>query len=83
MNDQDKVMLLLTESLKSQAESAERNDRINRRLVIVLGVICVSFCISIAVICSFVPWVYFTADNPYSTIETTDSENTTTTIGGE
>lgn len=69
--------------VKIYAESIERNDKINRRLVICIAIIAISFCLAITMICSFVPWIYFTADYPYSTIETTDSENTTTTIGGE
>jgi len=65
------------------AESIKHNDEINKRLVTALIATVISFCIAVTVICSFVPYVYFTAEYYYPTIETNDSENTTTTIGGE
>ena len=65
------------------AESIKRNDEINKRLVTALTVTVISFCIAVTVIGSFAPYVYFTAEYYYPTIETNDSENINNTIGGE
>lgn len=69
--------------IKCLEDCAERNDKINKRLVAALIACVVSLSIVIGVVCSFVPWIYFTADYYYPTIEATDSTNTTNTIGGE
>lgn len=76
MDDKERIIQIYAESIK-------RNDEINKRLVTALIAAVISFCIALTIICSFVPWIYFTADYYYPTIETNDSENTTNTIGGE
>ena len=65
------------------AESIKRNDEINKRLVTALTATVIAFCVAVTIICSIVPYVHFTTDYCYPTIETNDSENTTNTIGGE
>ena len=75
MDDKERIIQIYAESIK-------RNDEINKRLVTALIATVISFCIAVTVICSFVPYVYFTAEY-YPTIETNDSDNATTTIGGE
>ncbi len=65
------------------AESIRHNDEINKRLVTAVVILGISFCAAITIICSVVPYIYFTTDYYYPTVETTDSDNATTTIGGE
>ena len=76
MDDKERIIQMYAESIK-------HNDEINKRLVTALIATVISFCIAVTVICSFVPYVYFTAEYYYPTIKTNDSENTTNTIGGE
>ena len=76
MDDKDKIIQIYAESIK-------HNDEINKRLVTALIATVIAFCIAVTVICSIVPYVYFTTDYYYPTIETNDSDNATTTIGGE
>ena len=76
MDDKEKIIQMYAESIK-------HNDEINKRLVTALIATVISFCIAVTVICSFVPYIYFTAEYYYPTIETNDNENTTNTIGGE
>lgn len=69
--------------LRLVEEHAKRIDNLNKRLVFALAACVCTGLIVIGIICSFVPWIYFTADYYYPTIETTDSSNTINTIGGE
>lgn len=69
--------------IQTYAESIRHNDEINKRLVTAVIALSISFCIAITIICSLVPYIYFTADYYYPNIETTDSDNINNTIGGE
>ena len=76
MDDKEKIIQMYAESIK-------HNDEINKRLVAALIATVIAFCIAVTVICSVVPYVYFATDYYYPTVETTNSHNTTNTIGGE
>ena len=76
MDDKDKLI----ESLKSFVQDV---DRLNKRMLICATIIISIVSVSALIATAFVAYTYFTADYYYPTIETTDSENTTNTIGGE
>jgi len=75
MEDKDKLIEALTGFAKDV-------DQLNKRMLIcatiIISVITITSWISVA----FVAYTYFTADYGYPTVETTDSTNTTNTIGG-
>ena len=76
MDDKDKLI----ESLKSFVQDV---DRLNKRMLICATIIISIVSVSAWIATAFVAYAYFTADYYYPTIETTDSENTTNTVGGE
>ena len=57
-------------------------NKCNKNLVMWASVLVLTCVISCFAFLGFCAYTYFTADYYYPTIETTDSENTTNTIGG-
>ena len=76
MDDKDKLI----ESLKSFVKDV---DKLNKRMLVCATIIISVISVASWIAVSFVAYTYFTADYYYPTIETTDSQNTTNTIGGE
>lgn len=76
MDDKDKL-------IDAMAGYTKDVDRLNKRILVCATIVIAIVTIASWIAISFISYTYFTADYYYPTIETTDSENTTNTIGGE
>ena len=83
MDEKDQIIQMYKDQIENNNrmhyDYAEKNDRINRRLIYciiaVVGLLSAMF--------AFIAFTYFTADYYYPNITTENSTNTTNTIGGD